>query len=207
MILAIIIIRLYLGLGAAPSGFPDHRIGIRVVDEVGESYDRQTSKEFVPRGNTYIRLLQQVQNGRPVLYHSTFDVGLYEPSRSADALSEMHQLGYNLVRVFLTHAALRAADGGLTQPLLANLVVILKLAAQSEVHVILTQDWLPGGKYGDLLNQDCCARGSQRQVFHRPGWTGCDRLDLGAGDSSGSLSFGAAWLARAACADRTARGP
>jgi hypothetical protein len=156
VMLVVILIRLYLGLQAAPSSMPDHRIGVRVVNGIGEFYDRKTNQEFVPRGNNYIRLSQQVQNGQTALYHSTFDPGSYDHNRYALALSQMHQQGYNVVRVFLNHASMGTPDGGLSQPYLANLADFLGLAAQNEVYVILTQDWLPGGKYGDQLNEECC---------------------------------------------------
>jgi hypothetical protein len=58
MMLLVIMIRLYLGPQYAPSGLPDHRIGIRVANGVGEFYDRTTNQRFVPRGNNYIRLAQ-----------------------------------------------------------------------------------------------------------------------------------------------------
>jgi hypothetical protein len=166
LMLVVILIRLYLGLEYAPSGLPDHRIGIRVVNGVGEFYDRQTSKRFVPRGNNYIRLTHHIENGQIVLSHSTFDPGLYDPSRSSLALTQMHQHGYNVVRVFLNSAALGAPDGGLSHAYLMNVADFLKLAAQNEVYVIVTQDWLPGGKYGDVLNQECCALFEASNLLH-----------------------------------------
>jgi len=156
MMLVVILIRLYLGLEYAPSGLPDHRIGIRVVNGVGEFYDRKTNQEFTPRGNNYIRLSQKIENGQTVLYHSTFDSGVYDHARYALSLSQMHQHGYNVVRVFLNHAAMGAPGGGLSQPYVANVADFLQLAAQNEVYVILTHDWLPNGKYSDELNKECC---------------------------------------------------
>ncbi len=156
MMLLVLLIRLYLGPEYAPSGLPDHRIGIRVVNGVGEFYDRTTNKSFVPRGNNYIRLAQKVENGETILYHSTFDPGAYDHARSSAALSKMHQYGYNVVRVFLNHAAIGTPSGGLSQPYMANVSDFLDLAAQNQVYVIITHDWLPGGKYGDILNKDCC---------------------------------------------------
>ncbi len=155
--LLVIILRLYLGLEYAPSGLPNHRIGIRVVNGVGEFYDRATNQKFVPRGNNYIRLSQKVENGQATLYHSTFDPGAYDQARAAAALSTMHQYGYNVARVFLNSSAIGTANDGLSQPYMANVSDFLKLAAQNQVYVILTQDWLPGGTYGDVLNKDCCS--------------------------------------------------
>lgn len=156
VVLLVAILRLYLGPGAVPSGLPNHQIGIRVVNGVGEFYDRQKNTKFVPRGNNYIRLSQSGVDGQSVLTHSTFDPGAYDHNRYAVALSQMHQSGYNVVRVFLNSYAMVAADGGLSQANMANIADFLELAAQSQVYVILTQDWVPGGKYGDALNQGCC---------------------------------------------------
>jgi hypothetical protein len=50
-----------------------------------------------------------------------------------------------------------APGGGLSQPYVANVADFLDLAAQNNVYVILTQDWLPDGKYADELNKECCA--------------------------------------------------
>src|SRR3972149_4062755 len=140
--LVVILTRLYLGLEYAPSGLPDHRIGIRVVNGGGEFYDRKTNQEFVARGNNYIRLSQKVENGQAVLYPSPFDPGVYDQARSAGALSQMHQQAYNVVRVFLNHAAMGAPGGGLSQPYVTNVTDFLQLAAQNEVYVILTHDWV-----------------------------------------------------------------
>lgn len=166
MMLLVIMVRLYLGLQYAPSDLPDHRIGIRVVNGSGEFYDRTTNKKFVPRGNNYIRLGQKVEDGQTVLYHSTFDPGAYDHSRAATALSSMHQYGYNVVRVFLNDAAIGTPNGGLSQPYLANLADFLDLAAQNQVYVIITHDWLPGGKYGDVLNKDCCSLFAVSNLLH-----------------------------------------
>jgi len=64
-----------------PQPPPEHRIGVRVVEGVGEFYDRETGERFVPRGNNYIRLAdQQSASGETFFYHSTFNVGLYDPA-------------------------------------------------------------------------------------------------------------------------------
>ena len=72
-----------------------HRIGIRVIDGVGEFYDRLTDRTFVPRGSNYIRLAEQQAPGGMVVYHSTFNVGLYDAVRADEALGRMHADGYN----------------------------------------------------------------------------------------------------------------
>jgi hypothetical protein len=166
VMLLVIILRLYIGPQAAPSGLPDHRIGIRVVNGVGEFYDRATKKKFVPRGNNYIRLSTKTENGQTILSHTTFDPGAYDHLRSANALSKMHQFGYNVVRVFLNDSAIGTPTDGLSSPYMANVADFLKLAAQNQVYVIITHDWLPGGKYGDVLNAECCTLFNVSNLLH-----------------------------------------
>ena len=56
---------------ATTATVPAHRIGVRVVDGVGEFYDRETGERFVPRGSNYVRLaLQRFSNGDMIIYHS-----------------------------------------------------------------------------------------------------------------------------------------
>ena len=53
---------------------PEHRIAIRVVDGVGEFYDRMTGEKFIPRGNNFIRINQmESYSGEMMYYHSTFN--------------------------------------------------------------------------------------------------------------------------------------
>src|SRR2546421_16894 len=83
-------------MSAIGQSAPEHRIGVRVVNGIGEFYDRVTGQKFVPRGNNYIRLGPQTDlSGRRVVYHSTFDPGSYNPSRAEAALERMHVDGYN----------------------------------------------------------------------------------------------------------------
>jgi hypothetical protein len=153
LVLAILIMMAWFGEDF-PSGLPKHRIGIRVVNGVGEFYERSTGKTFVPRGNNYIRL-----SGEPTGagYHSTFDPGVYDHNRAATALAQMHGDGYNVVRAFLNNEKIGTPTGGLSTAYLANVADFVKLGSQYQIYTILTQDWLPGGKYQEILNQECCA--------------------------------------------------
>jgi len=136
---------------------PDHRIGIRVIDGVGEFYDRQTGESFVPRGMNYVRLAPQIApDGSTQVYHSVFDPDRYEPAEVSVQFARMQAHGYNVVRVFLSQNTLGAPDGGLSAAYMQNVADFLKLARQDELYVMFTQDWLPGGKYGAEINQDCC---------------------------------------------------
>jgi len=91
---------------ATPSESPapgEHRIGVRLVDGVGEFYDRKTGDRFVPRGANYIRLATQLEGGRSIFYVSAFNTDAYDPRRAEATLADLHSLGYNVVRVFLNH--------------------------------------------------------------------------------------------------------
>ncbi len=136
---------------------PAHRIGVRAVNGVGEFYDRVTGQKFIPRGNNYIRLGPQTHpSGTRVIYHSTFDPGSYNPSRVEAALQRMRADGYNVVRVFLSQNTIGDPSGGLSSVYLKNVVDFLNRARANGLYVMPTQDWIPGGRYGEILNQDCC---------------------------------------------------
>lgn len=136
---------------------PEHRIGVRVVDGVGEFYNRDTGEKFIPRGNNYVRLdPQKRDNGDMQTYHSVFDPGLYDRPEITAAFQEMHDLGYNTVRVFISQNTVGTSGDGLNEETMNNIVDFLALAKEYDLYVIFTQDWLPGGKYGRMLNEDCC---------------------------------------------------
>ncbi len=142
----------------AATSIPDHRIGIRVVDGVGEFYDRQTGEKFIPRGNNYIRLAYQVTpDGSRILFHSTFNVGSYEPERADEALRRMHDEGYNTVRVMLNGCcvanALGDPSGGVSSEYVANLTDFLKRARANGIYVLLEPGDLPAaGGYIKILD-------------------------------------------------------
>jgi hypothetical protein len=145
---------------SAPSAQPqpEHRIAVRLVDGVGEFYDRLTGERFVPRGSNYIRLAnQQGFSGETFFYHSTFNVGLYDPARADEALGRMQAEGYNVVRVFLNgncrSGCIGDPAGGLSDAYAANVVDFLRKARSHEVYVILTTDAEPATPhYIDLLD-------------------------------------------------------
>jgi hypothetical protein len=141
----------------AQAGVPEHRIGVRVNNGVGEFYDRQTGASFVPRGMNYVRLAPQtVPDGGTQVYHSVFDPGQYDPAEVSAQFARMSADGYNVVRVFLSQNTLADPAGGLSPAYMQNVADFLKLAGQNGLFVMFTQDWLPGGKYGAVINQDCC---------------------------------------------------
>jgi hypothetical protein len=118
-----------------------------------------TGQKFVPRGNNYIRLADQGACGEPrLIYHSTFNPGFYEPTRAEQALTEMRQEGYNVVRVFLNPLCIGEPAGGLSSEYVANVVDFLQKARASDLVVLLTTDDVPKvGGYVQLLDVDCCS--------------------------------------------------
>jgi hypothetical protein len=131
-----------------------HRIGVRKRPGRSEFYDTVTSRKFTPRGNNYIRLaLQSVPGGEDYLYHSTFNVGLYNRTLAAEALAKMHESGYNIVRVFISEQAVGREDGkgGLSMGYLRNVVDFLRLAKANGIYVIPTLSSIPvNGNYYDI---------------------------------------------------------
>jgi len=125
-----------------------HRIAVRAgSDGYAELYDRATGSTFTARGNNYIRLAAQTDfGGNSVVYHSTFNVGLYDAARSEAALATMQARGFNTVRVFLNGCCVGSIGdpaGGLASQYIANVVDYLARAKQHSIYVIFTQDWLP----------------------------------------------------------------
>jgi F5/8 type C domain-containing protein/cellulase (glycosyl hydrolase family 5) len=136
---------------------PQHRIAIRVVDGSGEFYDRLTGQKFTPRGNNFARLAPQLlPDGGTQVYHSVFDPGQYDPQEIAAQFAAMRSQGYNVVRVFVSQNTIGTLSGGLSPVYMANVAGFLRLAKASDLYVIFTQDWLPGGRYGELIGQTCC---------------------------------------------------
>jgi hypothetical protein len=130
----------------------EHRIGVRVVEGTGEFYDRLTGEKFVPRGNNYIRLARQQEiSGGMIVYHSTFNVNLYNPQQVEEALQKMHADGYNVVRVFVQgsckNACIGDPAGGISEAYITNVVDFLIKAKTYGIYVILTTDAEPGTLY------------------------------------------------------------
>lgn len=143
---------------------PEHRIGVRLVDGTGEFYDRKTGERFVPRGNNYTRLGPQTHpSGSTQIYHATFDPGVYDAAQTEAVFQEMHDLGYNTVRVFVSQNTI-GTDRGLDPAYMDNVIDFLELAEEYRLYVIVTQDWLPGGRYGRILSQDCCEQFNMMNV-------------------------------------------
>jgi len=131
---------------------PEHRIAIRTVNGIGEFYDRLSGEKFIPRGNNYIRLApQQGFSGETFFYHSTFNTNLYDPVQVEEALSQMQEQGYNVVRVFMQGSCkdycLGDPAGGSLEGYISNVADFLRKAKSHGIYVILTIDAEPGTSY------------------------------------------------------------
>jgi hypothetical protein len=136
----------------------EHHIGIRVVDGIGEFYNRQTGEKFIPRGMNYVRLGPQTKmDGSSTFGHSLFDPDEYDSAKVGVDLQKMHADGYNVIRVFLSPDTMGTVSGGFSSAYMDNIVDLLNQAEQNQIYVMFTQDWIPGGKYGEILNVDCCS--------------------------------------------------
>jgi hypothetical protein len=136
---------------------PQHRIAVRPgAGGALELYDRVTGETFRPRGANYWRLAEQ---GRAGLYHSTFNVGLYDGLRAEEALKRMRAGGSNVVRVFLSGACVDRCVGhrlrGISSRYVAEVADFLRLAKANGLHVIVTIDGLPTQtRYEATLNAE-----------------------------------------------------
>lgn len=135
----------------------EHHIAIRVENGVGEFYHRVTGQKFIPRGMNYVRLAWQTkEDGSQTFGHSLFDPGKYNSLEVTNVLTKMHADGYNVARVFLSPDTMGTSTGGLSPQYMKNVAEFLKVAKTNQIYIIFTLDWLPGGKYGQILNRDCC---------------------------------------------------
>jgi len=128
-----------------------HPVAVRTMTSgIAEFYSVTTGNTFTPRGNNYIRLAWQqppASGSPPEYYHSTFNVGLYDSTRAETALATMQTNGYNIVRVFLNGCCIGTIGNpngtGLSSAYIANVVDFLNRAANHNVCVLITWEWLP----------------------------------------------------------------
>ncbi len=148
---------------------PEHHIAIRVVNGIGEFYNRETGQKFTPRGMNYVRLGPQTKmDGSPTFGHSLFDPGKYDSARVSSDLQKMHADGYNVIRVFLSPDTMGTATAGFSSEYMNNIADLLRHAQRNQIYVMFTQDWIPGGKYGAILNEDCCTTFTSMNANYLP---------------------------------------
>jgi len=150
---------------------PEHRIGVRVVNGVGEFYDRVAGEKFVPRGANYVALgLQKNRAGEEVLAHATFSPGFYDHAAAEQALQKMHADGYNVVRVFLettTTTSISGSPNGLSSAYIDNVENFLEVADANKIHVIFVTDWIAdSAPYNEIVARECCEMFNSSNAVH-----------------------------------------
>lgn len=138
---------------------PPHHIAIRQVEGVSEFYDRRSGATFIPRGANYLHFAwQEMPWGEQRYQDATFATDVYDSQAAGAALARMHEYGYNVVRVFLIDSLAGVTGQGtfLNPAYVNNLTDFLRQAAANDIFVWFTSDWLPGGRYGEMSNAQCC---------------------------------------------------
>jgi hypothetical protein len=133
---------------------PEHRIGVRANNGVGEFYDRLTGEKFVARGANYVFV------PRGSGYTNTLlAVGTYDPQRTRADFAHLAGLGYNSVRVFLDQCNRgpacigRAGASGLNPAYLDNIADMLLAARETGIYILFTSNDLPDeGGYSEEAN-------------------------------------------------------
>jgi cellulase (glycosyl hydrolase family 5) len=127
-------------------GYVPHRIGVRVVDGVGEFYDRLTGEKFIPRGYNYVRLAP-INGTTGRLWEATLSPGFYDPALAEEALQQMHADGYNVVRVYVdccrTSNNVGSPSGGISSAYLDNVIDFLDKAKANDIFVLLVLHLTP----------------------------------------------------------------
>ncbi len=149
----------------------EHRIGVKVVNGVGEFYNRVTGQKFVPRGMNYIVMgLQKNRAGEQYVAHATFGPGFYDRAAARNALQKMHADGYNTVRVFVettTTTSISGTYNGLSDPYLDNVADFLGIAADNEMYVIFVTDWIADSPpYTQIVARECCEKFDSSNAVH-----------------------------------------
>jgi hypothetical protein len=145
---------------------PVHRIGVRVVDGVGEFFVTTTGERFVPRGMNYNRFLPAASLGG--LADNAFTTRYYDPSAVESDLSQMEGLGFNSLRVMIDTCdpadgciATGPAGRELNPAYIDNLADFLRRAADHGMAVMVSSNTLPDDSY--WLNESARTADAQFQ--------------------------------------------
>ena len=135
----------------------EHRIGVRVIDNHADFYDRVSGENFEPRGFNYIQLVNSPDGfyGESELFHpDSHDLEAID-----DDFQRMAAMGYNSVRVFIDLCRGErciANQEGLDPIYIDNIVSLLERARQYSIFVMLTANWLPDeGGYSGPAHEAC----------------------------------------------------
>jgi hypothetical protein len=133
---------------------PEHVIGIRQVNGVGEFYNRVTGETFVVRGANYVYVPQSGTYTTQLL-----KVGVYDGARTRQDFINLADKGYNTVRVFLDHCSAGVGcigdsdNDGLNPAYLDNVADMLAAAEEAGIFIQFTSNDLPDqGGYAEQAN-------------------------------------------------------
>lgn len=138
---------------------PEHLIGVREVDGVGEFYHRQTNERFVPRGVNYVWM---PGNGRQTL--DLFKPDEYDTNRVHEDFKTLASMGHNTVRLiydlcFYPEGCMGdyAPDPdhvGIDPTDLDNLVDLMNVAKEQGLFLLLASNELPPNSgYATIADQ------------------------------------------------------
>lgn len=134
-----------------PAEYVPHRIGIRVVDGVGEFYDQLTGEKFIPRGYNYVRL-SPINGTSGQLWEETLAPGIYDPELAEDVLRDMHGDGYNVVRVYIDCCRpgknIGSNSEGISSAYINNVIDFLTKAKANDIFVLLVLHLTPADGFG-----------------------------------------------------------
>jgi hypothetical protein len=124
---------------------PTQKVGIRVVDGIGEFYLTESDEGFVPRGNNLLFWDETGRNNSPEIPQ------VYDPEWVRTEFQTMTDLGFNAVR-FMNGACpqqncVTGSNERFGDEYLDNLTEILQIAAEENVFIWLTSNDLPGDSY------------------------------------------------------------
>jgi pyrimidine-specific ribonucleoside hydrolase len=155
-----------LAIDKAPESIPEiakpvqkHRIGVRVIDGVGEFYDKETGLKFVPLGVNYVWFPEP--SGITTL--DWFRDDIYDSEQVARDFAALRERGYNTVRIFIDlcsdpenspEGCLGDPYGGLNPDTLDKVVDVISVAKEEGIYLILTSNDAPyHGGYWQISDQ------------------------------------------------------
>ncbi len=135
-----------------------HRILIRQSNGTGEFFDTLTGEKFIPRGVNY---LDFYKNEHDNYEDRTMAIGIYDPMRVRAAFRHLKEKGYNTVRIFFDLCGTgpicvaRSSGAGLNPGYLDNMVDLMWIADEQQIHIVFTANALPdGGGYWQIFDAE-----------------------------------------------------
>ncbi len=165
--LAMVAIAMYADMPHAERSLP--RIAVRS----GRFVVAATGEEFRPRGFNYIRLRRTAPSGGH-LWHDTLNPATYDGTRAERMFADLHQRGFNVVRIFLDPLpgagfVEKAGAADLSAGYLGCLFDFLSRARSHRVYVILCFCYLPDRQSYNVGAPPPHIAGGNQQYLH-PGY-------------------------------------